>query len=152
LRGFYTAINKYSFCFRHATDFSDNSQTKQFLQTAVSSSIFCKVNYFPLSLVKFLLMSKLTLQEFFELYPIKEPRLLTKADLIILFEIINNSLVYYIKDDKTLTEREKIDSYISLCRKEIDKQFTDVNLEGKIELSKYFNLYGNFAIVTHLKD
>jgi hypothetical protein len=97
-------------------------------------------------------MSKLTLQEFFELYPIKEPRLLTKADLIILFEIINNSLVYYIKDDKTLTEREKIDSYISLCRKEIDKQFTDVNLEGKIELSKYFNLYGNFAIVTHLKD
>ena len=96
-------------------------------------------------------MSKLTLEEIFELYPIKEPKVLTNVDLKVLFEIIDNSLVYYIKDDTTLTEREKIDSYTNLCKKEIDEKFIDIDLEGKIELDKYFNLYGVTAIITHLK-
>ena len=96
-------------------------------------------------------MSKLSLEEFFELYPIKEPKVLTNTDLKVLFEIINDSLVYYIKDDTTLTEREKINSYTNLCKKQIDEQFVEVDLEGKIELDKYFNLYGVTAIITHLK-
>lgn len=48
-----------------------------------------------------------------------------------------------------MSKEEKIESYKSFCRKKINE---NLDSEGKIELDKFFNLYGTHCILQHLSD
>jgi hypothetical protein len=94
----------------------------------------------------------MTIEDFFNQFPLQEPKELTQEDLRKVLSFTLASVNGFSKDDKTLTKDEKIASYKSFCRKKIDEAFPNLTLDGKTELDKFFNLYGTHAILQHLAD
>lgn len=94
----------------------------------------------------------MTVEEFFNDFPIQEPRELTYDDLKKVLEFSILSVKMYKREDVTMTKREKIDSYKDYCKKHISIKFSDLTPEAKIELDKFFNLYGTHSILQHLAD
>lgn len=94
----------------------------------------------------------MTVDEFFGEFPIESPKELTHEDLIKVLEFSLKSVKIYKKEDISMTNREKIDSYKSYCKNQIANKFTNLTPEAKVELDKFFNLYGTHFILQHLLD
>ena len=94
----------------------------------------------------------MSIKEFFNEFPIQEPRELKHEDLKLVLDFCNQSVEIYKKDNTYMTKDEKIKSYKEYCRQKIGEKFNDLNLDGKVELDKFFNLYGTHAILQHLAD
>lgn len=90
------------------------------------------------------------LNEYFNNFPIQEPRKLSVDELTTLLQICKSSLNLYKKEDKFLSKREKIDSYKEYVLHQINK--TDTNFKNKTELGKYLNLFTTHLIVNHLEE
>ena len=62
------------------------------------------------------------IEDFFNQFPIQEPRFLTYEDLRAILLFSYGATKIYKKDDNTMTKEEKIESYKTFCRKEINKK------------------------------
>ncbi len=92
------------------------------------------------------------IEDFFNQFPIQEPKFLTDEDLRTILLFSYGAAKIYEKDDSSMTKNEKIESYKSFCRKKINDNYENLDSEGKIELDKFFNLYGTYCILNHLSD
>lgn len=94
----------------------------------------------------------MTIEEFFNDLPIKEPEELTNEDLRTVLKIAYESVKIFNKNDTSLNKSEKVKSYNLYCHAEFDKTFTNLSPNGRFELNKFFNLYGTHIILKHLVD
>ena len=92
------------------------------------------------------------IEDFFNQFPIQEPKFLTDEDLRTILLFSYGAAKIYKKDDSSMTKDEKIESYKSFCRKKINDNYENLDSEGKIELDKFFNLYGTYCILNQLPD
>ena len=92
------------------------------------------------------------IEDFFNQFLIQKPKFLTDEDLRAILLFSYGAAKIYKKDDTSMTKEEKIESYKSFCRKKINDNYENLDSEGKIELDKFFNLYGTHCILNHLSD
>ena len=92
----------------------------------------------------------MTIEDYFNEFPLKEPLELTFNDLKEVLDFCASSVKIIDKDDKSVSREEKIDAYKAFCRNHFEKIFIDLNQRGKDEVNKYLNLYGTHLILQHL--
>lgn len=92
------------------------------------------------------------IEDFFNQFPIQKPKFLTEEDLISILLFSYGAAKLYKNDDTSMSKEEKIKSYKAFCKEKINKNFENLDYDGKIELDKFFNLYGTYCILNHLSD
>lgn len=92
------------------------------------------------------------IEDFFNQFPIQEPKFLTDEDLRAILLFTYGAAKIYKKDDTSMTKEEKIESYKYFCRKKINDNYENLDSEGKIELDRFSNLYGTYCILNQLSN
>lgn len=95
-------------------------------------------------------MTKFNTEDFFKKFPIHQPKELTNNDLSIVLKICYDSLNEFDWKNTSISKSEKIEAYKEYCMEQINNSFAKLNPESRIELNKFFNLYGTHIIINHL--
>lgn len=94
----------------------------------------------------------MNIEDFFNQFPIQKPVFLTNEDLAAILLFSYGAAKLYKKDDTSMSKEEKIESYKVFYREKISKNYENLEYNGKIELDKFFNLYGTYCILNHLSE
>ena len=94
-------------------------------------------------------MSDLTIEQYFENFPLVKPRKLTLEDCRKVLSIcIKTTELYSNRNDMAYSK--KVDDYMSYCRKIVNEEFSDLTYESQVELNKFLNFYAHFTIFDYL--
>ena len=94
----------------------------------------------------------MTIKDFFIQFPIYEPRYLTHEDLTAIMLFTYGIAKRFKKEEVEFTEKQKIKSYNDYCIKEINKNYENLDDEGRLELDKFINFFVMYYSAQHLVD
>lgn len=94
----------------------------------------------------------MTIKDFFIQFPIYEPQYLTQEDLTAIMLFTYGIAKRFKINDVEITKQQQIKSYKDYCIKEINKNYKNLDNEGRLELDKFISLFVMYYSAQHLVD